>query len=136
MVSFEWITPVLLAIVTGVFSVITIKVQRGQDKVINQIDERTVFMEKEKSIKQEKMKIEDKKDAIMKEIIILLLESDMALLKNTAPDEDFTRKLVTKSESLMKSYNDIESEMIDINKKWDLLLSMSDSFNRSSKNNE
>jgi len=48
----EWTSAVIIALITSVFSVITLIIQKRQDKVINKIDEQSTFIEKEKKLKQ------------------------------------------------------------------------------------
>jgi len=48
----QYLSTVIIAIITGVFSVITLLIQKKQDKVISKIDEQTLFIEREKALKQ------------------------------------------------------------------------------------
>ena len=54
----QYLSTVIIAIITGVFSVITLIIQKKQDRVINKIDEQTMFIEKEKALKQKLTKKE------------------------------------------------------------------------------
>ena len=53
----QYLSTVIIAIITGVFSVITLLIQKKQDKVISKIDEQTLFIEREKALKQKLTKI-------------------------------------------------------------------------------
>ena len=48
----QYLSTVIVAVITGIFSIITLIIQKRQDKVINKIDEQTMFIEKERKLKQ------------------------------------------------------------------------------------
>ena len=52
----QYLSTVIISIITGIFSLITLLIQKKQDKVISKIDNQTVFIEREKMLKQKLLK--------------------------------------------------------------------------------
>jgi hypothetical protein len=65
----QYLSTVIIALITGVFSVITLIIQKKQDHIVSKIDEQTSFIEKEKALKQ---KLE--KDGIIKDYYDMMMQ--------------------------------------------------------------
>ena len=78
----QYLSTVIIALITGVFSVITLIIQKKQDKVINKIDEKTLFIDREKNIKKKLNAKQEEKEGLMQEMMILILDSNIELIKN------------------------------------------------------
>ena len=126
----QYLSTVIIAIITGVFSVITLVIQKKQDKVINKIDEQTMFIEKEKGLKQKLTQKEKERDEIIHDITILILETNMTILRN---DQQTNNILIDddvfeKSSELKMKYNKVTEEIDDIAKEYNIVLEMTSQF--------
>ena len=80
----QYLSTVIIAVITGIFSIITLLIQRKQDKVINKIDKQAIFIEREKSLKQKMRQKEKEREMIIHEIMILILDTNLSILKNSS----------------------------------------------------
>ena len=53
----QYLSAVIVAVISGVFSTIAIIIQRNQNKIVSKIDERSKVLEKEKKLKQQILSI-------------------------------------------------------------------------------
>lgn len=128
----KYLSTVIIAVITGVFSVITLLIQKKQDKVINKIDEQTTFIEKEKMLKQKLTQKEKEREALIYQIQILILDTNLYILKNTnvAGINVPTDEVLELSEELKKQFNTLNSEIVDIRKEYQMVLDLTDEFQR------
>jgi len=128
----QYISTVIIAGMTGIFSVITLIVQKSQDKVIKKIDEQTMFIEKEKGLKQKLIQREKEREAIIQEIMILILDTNLHILKNTqiagATVVDAT--VFLRSDSLKQRFSEVTVSIKEITKEYEMVLDMTSVFQR------
>ena len=122
---------VIVAVITGIFSVITLKIQRNQDKLIKKIDEQTVFIEKEKEVRQRLVRMEKKRDAIMEQMTILSMHINLHLIDGlTNTDPKIVKDLHITSQDLEKSYKEITEKIKDISKEYEILIDVTSTIQR------
>lgn len=126
----QYLSTVIIAIITGVFSVITLIIQKKQDRVINKIDEQTMFIEKEKALKQKLVKKEKEREEVIHDIILLILETNMAILKNDQEVNNtvIESRVVEKSSQLKEKYNTITEEIEGITREYNVVMEMTSQF--------
>lgn len=128
----QYISTVIIAGMTGIFSVITLIVQKRQDKIINKIDEQTMFIEKEKGLKQKLIQREKEREAIIQEIMILILDTNLHILKNTqiagATVVDDT--VFLRSDNLKQRFSEVSVSIKEITKEYEMVLDMTSVFQR------
>jgi lipopolysaccharide export LptBFGC system permease protein LptF len=128
----QYISAVIIAAMTGIFSIITIVIQKRQDKIINKIDEQTMFIEKEKGLKQRLIQREKERESIIQEIMILILDTNLHILKNTqiagATVVDDT--VFERSENLKHRFSEVSTSIKEITKEYEMVLDMTNMFNK------
>ena len=117
------IATIIIAVVSGIFGIITVKIQKDQKIIVDKIDEQNVFIEKEKAVWQKIMNAEKKRDMIVEQITVLLMQINIQLLHMI--DKVDARVIddikVTASE-LENSYSEISDEITDLNRSYDILM--------------
>lgn len=128
----QHLSTVIIAAMTGLFSVITLLIQKRQDKIINKIDEQTMFIEKEKGLKQKLIQREKERESIIQEIMILILDTNLHILKNTqiagATIVDDT--VFQRSENLKKRFSEVSTSIKEITKEYEMVLDMTSVFQK------
>lgn len=128
----QYLSTVIIAVITGVFSIITLMIQKKQENVINKIDSQTLFIEKEKTLKQKLTKKQAEQETIIHQIMLIILDTNLHILKNTMiagaiiPDE----KVFEQSAKLKDDFNRITGEIQDISKEYEMLLDLSSDLNK------
>lgn len=126
----QYLSTVVVAVITGIFSVVTLIIQKRQDKVINKIDEQTAFMDKEKDIRKRLSTKEKEREQLMHEVMILVLDTNLHILKNTQitgatlPDE----AVFEQSEQLKDRFIKLTETIQELNKEYELVLDMTSQF--------
>lgn len=129
----QYLSAVIIAAITGVFSIITLIIQKKQESVINKIDEQTVFIEKEKVLKQKISNKEIEKEEMMNQIMILILDTNLHILRNTRiagatiPNDE----VFELSEDLKNKFNRLTEEMQELDKEYNMLLDLTKDFQQS-----
>lgn len=124
----QYLSTVIIAVITGIFSIITLLIQRKQDKVINKIDKQAIFIEREKSLKQKMRQKEKEREMIIHEIMILILDTNLSILKNSSSAAQLDNSIFDKSSDLQNKYNAVSKDIDDIVKEYDMVLSMTEEF--------
>ena len=126
----EYMSTVIIALITGIFSIVTLVIQKRQDKVISKIDEQTSFMEKEKDLKKKLDTAEKEKQNIIHDIMIMTLDTNMYILKNasTLDTQDVIDECIKRSEELKNRYAKVVETIDDIGKQYDMILDMTSQF--------
>lgn len=125
----QYLSTVVIALITGIFSVITLVIQKKQDKVIDKIDEQTLFIEREKCLKQKLAQKEKEREQIIHEIMILILDTNLHILKNSSttigPEIDGA---LNQSDELQNKYKEVNEDIESINKEYEVVLAMTEEF--------
>lgn len=122
----QYLSTVIITLITGIFSIVTLVIQKKQDDVINKIDSQTSFIEKEKVLKQKLTKKQAEQEELIHNIMLLILDTNLHILKNTmiagavVPDESVFQK----SDEIKAHFKELNSEIIDISKEYEMLLDL------------
>ena len=128
----QHLSTIIIAIITGIFSIITIIIQKKQDKVIDKIDEQTMFIEKEKKLKQMLTQKEKERETIIYDMMILILDTNLYILKNSTNFESslLNDDVFKRSDELKETFMTLSDEIDNISKKYEMVLDMTLEFQR------
>lgn len=122
----QYLSAVIITIITGIFSIITLKMQKKQDKVIDKIDQQTAFIEKEKSLKQKLTAKEKECESLIHGIMLMILDTNMYVVLNIAGDDkQYVEGINVTVTDMREKFNHILNEIADIRKEYDMLLELS-----------
>ena len=131
----QGLSAVIIAIITGVFGVITLLIQRKQTKDISKIDQQANIIKKEKKLKNELAKSKENLEATIHQIMILILDTNLDIMKmNHSTEESSINDMIYEAEKLKDQFNLILGEIKEINHKYDTLLELTQDLNSSSDN--
>lgn len=122
----QYLASIVVAVITAIAGIVTVTIQKRQDKVINKIDQKTTFLEKEKGLKQKISENEKEAQNIMYEIMLLILDTNLSILLNTQVDGKsiVNDDVFQKSEELKKRLDENQKRMIHLNEEYQLVLDM------------
>ena len=128
----QYLSTVIIAGMTGIFSIITLIIQKRQDKIINKIDEQTMFIEKEKKLKQRLIQQEKERECIIQEIMILILDTNLHILRNTqiAGATVIDDSVFERSENLKKKFSEVSGCIKETQKEYEMVLDMTSEFQK------
>lgn len=127
----QYLSTVIIALITGIFSVITLVIQKKQDKVIDKIDEQTLFIEKEKALKHKLTEKEKEREEIIHEMLLMVLNTNLYIMTHNIDDEVLIKTTNEEANALKERYSKIRSEIDEISKEYEMLLDISDTFSKS-----
>lgn len=130
----QYLSEVIIAVITGIFSVVTILIRRNQNNIIDKIDSQALFIEKEKMLKQKLAKKYSEQESIINQILLLTLETNLSILKNTTNTDasDLDDSVYEKSQKLKNDFNKISSDIIEITKEYEMILNLSNDLHQKS----
>lgn len=133
----QYLSTIIVAIITGAFSVVTLIIQKRQDKVIDKIDEQTMFIEKEKKLKQDLTQKEKERVEIIYDVMMLILETNLAIVKLADNHEhaNIDQTVFDESEKLKESFEKVSSELGELNKEYKMIMNLSTEFQRETERN-
>ncbi len=123
----QYLSTVIVALITGIFSTIAIIIQKRQDKVIKKIDEQTLFIEKEKDVKQRIQAKEKEREGVIHEIMILILDTNLKILRYTQDEGGLIidEGVYAQCDKLKERFDRISDELGELNKEYEVVLDMS-----------
>lgn len=121
----QFTSTVICSLIAAVVSIVSLLIQRNQNKVIDKIDEQTMFIEKEKRTRQKLVHKEKERDAIINEMMLMVMETNMMILNNTQIGENVSTEEFEKAVQLKEEYQRVAKEIEDIQKEYDIILDMS-----------
>lgn len=126
----QWTSAIIVAFISGIFSIATLIVQKRQDKVVDKIDKQTSFMSTEKDIRKRLSEKEQDREHLMQEVMILVLDTNMAILKNNPGAETASsiEDTVQKCNSLKQRYLEITKDIRELTHEYNMALEMSTHF--------
>ena len=128
----QYLSTVIIALITGVFSIISIVLQKEQKKVLSQINEQSTFIDRERILKQKMSEKEKERDALMHKIMILILDTNLYILKNTDVGGSVgpTDEVLKESEAIKGDFKRINEEISSIRKEYDMVLELTNEITK------
>ena len=123
----ENLSTVIVAAMTGIFSIITLLIRRKDSGVIDKINQQQSFFEREKKLKQEL----DTKEKILKKIFqdldLLLVDTNIELIKlHKEVDSETLNKLHQQHVEIKNKIINITNEIDDITKEYQIVILMTE----------
>jgi hypothetical protein len=123
----QYLSAIIIAAMTGIFSIITIVIQKKQNKMIDKIDSQTIFLQKEYELKKLVQTKESEKDEIFKEIILKILKNSVHILESMNYG---TEDLIETCNELSTQFITISKDIKDLQKEYSLLNSLNEQSKR------
>lgn len=128
----EYTSAIVVAIITGVFSVIAIIIQRKQDKVLKDIDEKSKIIEQDRKLRQQ-INLEEKNlQLVTYEMVKLMIDCTMNVLINCANVQDPTAKdqYIQAANELKAKYKVIREKLDDLYTQNEVIRKLTDNSNQ------
>lgn len=128
----EYTSAIVVAIITGVFSVIAIIIQRKQDKVLKDIDEKSKIIEQDRKLRQQ-INLEEKNlQLVTYEMVKLMIDCTMNVLINCANVQDPTVKdqYIQSANELKAKYKVIREKLDDLYTQNEVIRKLTDNSNQ------
>ena len=128
----EYTSALVVAIITGVFSVIAIIIQRKQDKVLKDIDEKSKIIEQDRRLRQQ-INLEEKNlQLVTYEMVKLMIDCTMNVLINCANVQDPTVKdqYIQTANELKAKYKVIREKLDDLYTQNEVIRKLTDNSNQ------
>ena len=69
----QYIAEIVICIITGTFTILSLVLQKKQDKIVEKIDKKTMFIEKEKLLQQKLVDLSKERESIIHSMICLIM---------------------------------------------------------------
>lgn len=117
---------IIVVLITGIFSILSIIIQKRQDKIVSSIDKKAIFLEKERALKKKIDDLSRKREMIIHEMMILILDSNLELMKSVESSKDplFHDQIYNNANILKDSFEDTNQQIENINNEYQIVIDM------------
>ena len=116
---------IIVVLITGIFSILSIIVQKRQDKIVSSIDKKAIFLEKERTLRKRIDDLSREREVIIHSMMILILDSNIELMKLIDKNDLSSHNPIYDSAVELKQLFDKTNEqLVDINKEYQLVIDM------------
>lgn len=124
----QYFTEILVCIITGAFTILSLYVQKKQDKVVEKIDKKTMFMEKEKLLQNKISTLSKQRESIIHNMMILIMDTNLELMKAIETSNNTTiaasDEVYRKAKKLKEEFDKNTSDINAINKEYEIVVEM------------
>lgn len=129
----QYLSAIIISVITGIFSIITIKLNQKTNKIDDKINKRNVFNEKEKALKQKLNQKKSEQENIIHDIMILILDSNIEILQNVVNaganiDTSRLDRMKELSDKYKADYKNINDSIEDIRQEYEIMLDVAHKF--------
>ena len=114
----ENLTEIIIALITGMFSILMIITNRRNDKVTDNIEKKSVLLSKREVIKSKMDMIARDREMIIHNMMILILDSNIEVMKimdaSTNEESEVHKRIYHDAEDLKKQFDDTNTRLKDI----------------------
>lgn len=114
----ENITEIIIALITGMFSILMIITNRRNDKVTDNIEKKSVLLSKREVIKSKMDMIARDREMIIHSMMVLILDSNIEVMKimdaSTNEKSEVHKRIYNDAEDLKKQFDDTSARLKDI----------------------
>ena len=114
------ISSIIVAVVSGIFSILVIILQKGNNKVDRHIDKQNTFLERSKIVSDKLAADRKHLDALNRKMLLFILDTNVYILKENN-DKDLIEEMATKSMDLKADLAGICDEINDLEKEKQLI---------------
>ena len=113
---------ILIAVITGVFSLLALKIQGKQNKIMRELDKYNIFIENQKQIRQRLILAEKRRDGIIEQMIMVSMRVNIQLLGLLETvDSVITKDLRDTSSELEAMHKKVSEEIDIISREYDII---------------
>lgn len=103
-------------------------ITKRQKLISQKVEKQNIFITREKGIRQRLNQKEKEREETIHDVMLLILDTNLSILKNTQHGDLVDDEVFKKSEELKKRFNDISNSIDDIYKEYELILEMTKNF--------
>lgn len=122
----QHLAEVVVVLITGIFSVLTLIINGRQDKIVKSIDKKTVFMEKERGLRKKIDALSREREMIIHSMMVLILDSNIELMKTIDNSNDVAvhNQIYANATALKESFDKTNDQLEEINKEYQIVMDM------------
>lgn len=127
----QYIAEVIVCIITGAFTILSLVIQKKQDKVVDKIDKKIMFSEKERSLRQQLTNLSKERESIIHDMMILIMDTNLELLRAIELTSEVTlvgtasSNVYNQARLLKEKFEKTNDQIEAINKEYNLVVEMS-----------
>ena len=116
---------IIVVLITGIFSILSIIVQKRQDKIVSSIDKKAIFLEKERTLRKRIDDLSREREVIIHSMMILILDSNIELMKLIDKNDlSSYNPIYDSAVELKQLFDKTNEQLVDINKEYQLVIDM------------
>ena len=126
----QYLSGIIVTVLTGIFSVITLLINKDTHKITDKIDEQHNIFDREAEVKAKINEKEKEREMCINDIMMLILDTNISILKS----EQFEGHIKINSEvfdqstQLHEKFDLLTKEIDDLNKEYAIVIEMTSEF--------
>lgn len=122
----QYLSEIVVVLITSIFSIVSIIVQKKQDRVVESINKQVMFSDRERELKKKMDSISMERESIIHSMMVLIMDTNLELMKSmeTAKDLSFHEEIYKSASKLKCDFDKTNEKMEALNKEYDLVKEM------------
>ena len=122
----QYLSAVIISIITGVFSILTIVIKKRNDSVMLKIDEKSKIIVAEKKLKQDLAVKEKELQTFIYRMTILIMDTNIQIMSNVPQGAPLNiDEYRNQAKEIKKAYEKTMEEIDDLNLQYEMIQQLS-----------
>ena len=126
----QYLSGIIVTVLTGIFSVITLLINKDTHKITDKIDEQHNIFDREAEVKAKINEKEKEREMCINDIMMLILDTNISILKSEQFEGHIkiNSDVFDQSTQLHEKFNLLTKEIDDLNKEYAIVIEMTSEF--------
>lgn len=126
----QYLSGIIVTVLTGIFSVITLLINKDTHKITDKIDEQHNIFDREAEVKAKINEKEKEREMCINDIMMLILDTNISILKSEQFEGHIkiNSDVFDQSTQLHEKFDLLTKEIDDLNKEYAIVIEMTSEF--------
>lgn len=126
----QYLSTIIVTAITGIFSIITLLINKDNHKITDKIDDQHNLVDKEVEVKAKINRKEKEQVKCINDIMLLILDTNMRILKSEQLEGkfDIDDSAFNQADELHRQFNVLSDELEDLDKEYEIVAEMTSEF--------
>jgi hypothetical protein len=120
----QYLSSIIIAAITAIVSIVTLLINKSNDKITSKIDDQHILVNRETEIKAKISEKEKERIKCINEVMFLILDTNMSILNSEklSTNIEIEDKTYAAAENLHTTFETLTKELQDLDKEYELVV--------------